>query len=249
MLVNYACGQGANHRPFSYSHGGIVRGDSTKKEIALVFTADEFGEGLPIIHQTLKKANIKGSFFFTGRFYRNPEFRFPIQTLYREGHYFGPHSDNHLLYCDWKKRDSLLVTKDSFEKDISHNLAAMIASDLSVVIPHYFIPPYEWWNDSISTWSNTKGLSVFSFTPGIRTNADYTWPELGTAYKSCEWIMNWLKETITKNPDKLNGSIMLIHAGTDPRRKDKLYDRLGEIITLLKKAGYQFLRIDSLLHY
>ncbi|HET9430160.1 MAG TPA: glycoside hydrolase family 9 protein, partial [Chitinophagaceae bacterium] len=30
---------------FSYSHGGIVRGDSTRKSIALVFTGDEFGDG------------------------------------------------------------------------------------------------------------------------------------------------------------------------------------------------------------
>jgi hypothetical protein len=59
--------------------------------------------------------------------------------------------------------------------------------------------------------------------------------------------MNWLKETIKQTPTKLNGCIMLIHAGTDPRRKGKLYNRLGEIIILLKNAGYQFLRIDSLL--
>src|SRR5204862_1717010 len=29
----------------SYSHGAIVRGDSTQKKIALVFTGDEFAEG------------------------------------------------------------------------------------------------------------------------------------------------------------------------------------------------------------
>lgn len=247
LLVNDTHGQ-ANQKQFSSSHGGVVRGDSTLKRIALVFTADEFGEGLPVIHHTLQKQNVKGSFFFTGRFYRNPEFGPAIQTLYGEGHYFGPHSNNHLLYCDWAKRDSLLVTKDSFEKDIDRNLAAILDADLPIVIPHYFIPPYEWWNDSIANWSHAKGLKVVSFTPGIRTNADYTWPELGNVYKSNEWIMNWLKETIAKNTAKLNGSIMLIHAGTDQRRKDKLYNRLEEIIVLLKKAGYQFHRIDSLLN-
>jgi hypothetical protein len=55
---------------FTYSHGGIIRGDSTKKEIAMVFTADEFGDGLPSIIKTLQTKNIKASFFFTGRFYR-----------------------------------------------------------------------------------------------------------------------------------------------------------------------------------
>ena len=52
----------AQDKNFTYSHGAIVRGDSTKKEIALVFTADEFGEGLPVIIKSLKKEKIKASF-------------------------------------------------------------------------------------------------------------------------------------------------------------------------------------------
>lgn len=30
---------------FSYNRGGIIRGDSTTKKIALVFTGDEFADG------------------------------------------------------------------------------------------------------------------------------------------------------------------------------------------------------------
>lgn len=228
------------------SHGAIIRGDSLKKEVSLVFTADEFAEGLPAIISTLKKENIRGSFFFTGRFYRNKTFKPFVQQLKKDGHYLGPHSDQHLLYCDWVKRDSLLVTKDSFDKDIIQNLNAMIAAGLPVVMPHYFIPPYEWWNDSIASWSKASGLTLFNFTPGIRTNADYTWPELGAAYKSSEWIINWLKEFVTNNPAKLNGAIILIHAGTDPRRQDKLYNRLSEVIEYLKERGYRFKKIDEL---
>jgi len=39
----------------------------------------------------------------------------------------------------------------------------------------------------------------------------------------------------------------LIHAGTDPRRKDKLYNRLKELIAYLKKEGYALKKIDELL--
>jgi hypothetical protein len=39
----------------------------------------------------------------------------------------------------------------------------------------------------------------------------------------------------------------LIHAGTDARRKDKLYDKLDEMISWLKANGYSFRRIDELL--
>lgn len=232
---------------FTVVQGAVVRGDSTQKKLALVFTADETAEGLPQIRKTLKETGVKGSFFFTGRFYRNSRFKKETKKLRKEGHYLGPHSDQHLLYCDWNKRDSLLVTKDSFAHDIARNLATMTAENFPVFSPHYFIPPYEWWNDFIAAWSQEQGLQLFNFTPGIRTNADYTWPGLGAAYKSSDWLLQWLKETLATQPQKFNGAIVLIHAGTDERRTDKFYNKLTEVIRLFKAKQFQLKRIDELL--
>lgn len=237
----------AQQKNFTYQQGAMTRGDSTKKELALVFTADETGEGLPQIRKTLKAEGVKAAFFFTGRFYRNPAFRQQVRQLVKDGHYLGPHSDQHLLYCDWNKRDSLLVSRDSFVNDMAANLKAMQNLHLPVHTPQLFIPPFEWWNDSIAAWSREKNLSLFNFTPGIRTNADYTWPELGAAYKSSEWIVNWLQTVVATTPEKLNGAIVLIHAGTDQRRKDKLYERLAGIIHVLNQHGFHIKRIDELL--
>lgn len=237
----------AQQKNFTSVQGAVVRGDSQQKEISLVFTADEFGDGLAAIRKTLKKENVKGSFFFTGRFYRNPSFQKEIKKLQRDSHYLGPHSDQHLLYCDWNKRDSLFVTRDSFAHDITQNLDAMAASRLPIHTPHFFIPPYEWWNDTIASWSKAQGLLLFNFTPGIRTNADYTFPEMGASYKSTEWILNWLRETLASDPKKFNGAIVLIHAGTDPRRKDRLYEQLSAIISLFRMQDFRLRRIDELL--
>ena len=110
-----------------------------------------------------------------------------------------------------------------------------------------FIPPYEWWNDDIAKWCNEIGLSLFNLTPGSATNADYTYPEMGKAYKSSEELLDHIKQ-LSKKPSGLNGYILLIHAGTDPRRTDKLYNRLNEMIDYLKKDGYGFKRIDDLLN-
>ena len=147
----------------------------------MVLTGHEFGEGGNDIAKTLQQENIKASFFFTGKFYNNPAFKKIIERLKTSGHYLGPHSDQHLLYCDWTKRDSLLVTKDSFAQDITQNISAMRKLNLPIHTPQLFVPSYEWWNDSIALWSREKALTVFSFTPGIRTNADYSWPEMGAA--------------------------------------------------------------------
>lgn len=232
---------------FTYSHGAIIRGDSTKKEIALVFTADEFGDGLSSIIKALHDENIKGSFFFTGRFYRNKTYQSYIQQLNKNDHYLGPHSDLHLLYNDWDKRDSLLITQQQFDADMQRNFDAMQLQNIRISHPQFYIPPYEWWNDTIASWSKQLDVKIFSFTPGIRTNADFTYPEMGNAYKSSDWIMRSLKEQQEKNANAFNGAIILIHAGTDARRKDKLYDRLGETIDWLRSEGYVFKRIDELL--
>lgn len=227
------------------THGGIVRGDSTKKDVALVFTGDEFGDGLPAITAALKKHGAHGSFFFTGRFYRNPAFTKALLQLKKDQHYLGPHSNEHLLYNDWNKRDSLLVTFPQFRSDLEKNLDAIHA--LGIETGHYYIPPYEWWNDTISVWARSLGWQIINFTPGIRTNADYIWPEMGAGYKTSNQILQSVKQFEASRPGRLNGTIILIHAGVDPRRKDRLYNHLDELITWLQAKGYHCRRVDELL--
>jgi peptidoglycan/xylan/chitin deacetylase (PgdA/CDA1 family) len=86
----------------------------------LVFTGDSFGDGGKFIVKTLKKENIHGSFFLTGNFYRNKSFKKTIKQLIKNGNYMGSHSDKHILYCDWVKRDSLLVTQKQFTDDLNN---------------------------------------------------------------------------------------------------------------------------------
>jgi len=239
----------ANHRHtrnLTVTHSGIIRGDSSEKKISLVFTGDGFGDGLSHISKVLAKEHVKGSFFFTGRFYANPLFLPYIQGLYKNGHYLGTHSDQHLLYCDWDKRDSLLVTQQQFEQDLHESLRKIKLAGVDTTNIPYYIPPYEWWNDSIAAWSSRMGLQIVNFTPGTRSSSDYTYPGM-KSYQSSEAIWQSIVEFENNRPGKLNGFILLVHIGTDPKRKDKFYYKLDELIQYLKKRGYQFERIDSLI--
>jgi endoglucanase len=231
-----------------YSEGAIIRGDSTKKQIALVFTGDEFGDGLSTIAATLEKENVKGSFFLTGRFYRNKEFLPGIQKLYSQKNEMGSHSDMHLLYNDWTDRNKTFVTQDSLWEDIQRSKESMAAAGIKKEdISYFFIPPYEWWNRKIAAMISIDHITPFSFTPGTTSNADYTYPEMGKSYRTSDAIMATIKNFNETRKGGLKGVILLIHAGTDPRRKDKLYDRLGELIGYLKGQGYQFKRIGEML--
>ncbi len=228
------------------SQGAIIRGDSSKRKLAIVFTGDEFADGGNFILQTLEQQKQKASFFFTGRFYDNPGLSSLITKLKKQGHYLGPHSYGHLLYSDWNKRDSLLVSKTEFESDMQKNYTAMRKFGVENE-QNFFIPPYEWWSDSISAWCVQNNIRIFSFTPGTRSNADYTWPSL-KAYQSSEAIYNSITAYEKSKPGGLNGFILLLHIGTDPRRTDKFYRRLPSLLNYLKQHHYELVKIDELLN-
>jgi endoglucanase len=231
------------------SHGGIIRGDTTKKKIALVFTGDEFADGGEYIATVLKKENIHGSFFLTGNFYGNKSFKKIIADLKQNGNYLGSHSDKHLLYCDWTKPDSLLVTHEEFKNDLEDAYNELKHWGIQKKDAHYFLPPYEWYNDSIASWTKEMGFQLVDFTPGTRSNADYTYPEMGKKYVGSDSVFNSIIDYELKSSNGLNGFILLVHIGTDPRRTDKFYKRLPQLINELKGKGYEFVRIDQLLHY
>jgi peptidoglycan/xylan/chitin deacetylase (PgdA/CDA1 family) len=226
----------------------VIRGDTSSKKLALVFTGDEFGDGGNHILQVLKEKHIPASFFLTGNFYINKKFSGLITNLKASGHYLGAHSDKHLLYCDWTKRDSLLITKKQFLNDLSANYSKMELFGIMKSNARFFLPPYEWFNDSISSWSGSTSLQLINFTPGTRSNADYTTPDM-KSYRSSEEIFKSIVDYERNNTNGLNGFILLLHIGTDPKRTDKFYYRLGELADLLKDKGYEPVTVDELLNY
>ena len=181
---------------------------------------------------------MKASFFFTGDFFRS----FPslVDSIKEDGHYIGAHSDKHLLYADWNNRDSTLVTEKEFKSDLKNNYSEMKNFGIGKKDAQFFLPPYEWYNDLISSWTNDLGLTLINFTPGTYSNADYTTPDMGERYLSSEEIYNRILSYEEENPNGLNGFILLLHIGTDPKRTDKFYNKLDELIKELRQRGYEF---------
>jgi endoglucanase len=224
-----------------------VRGDTTSHELSLVFTGDEFADGGESILDVLAKHQIKASFFLTGNFYAKKQFSSLIKKIKAGGHYLGAHSDKHLLYCDWTNRDSLLVTRAQFREDLFNNYKKMSAFGITTNDARYFLPPYEWYNDTVSEWTREAGLQLINFSAGMRTHADYTTPAMRN-YRSSEDIFSSVTEFEKRAASGLNGFIMLLHIGTDPARTDKFYNRLDGLIQFIKEKGYKAVRIDELLN-
>ncbi len=246
LIYLLAAKESEAEKNFSYDHGAIIRGDKStkKKTIALVFTGHEFAEGGNFIVNTLEKEKINASFFFTGDFYRNKSFQKLIQQLKKDGNYLGAHSDKHLLYCDWDKRDSTLVSKEQFQKDLLQCYSEMKKVGIEKIDAPFFLPPYEWYNDTIVAWTKQLGIQLINYSTGTLSNADYT-NEADKNFRSSETIYNSIISY--EKSSGMNGFILLMHIGAGDGRKDKFYEKLPQLIYYLKQKGFQFKTVDGLL--
>lgn len=230
---------------FTYDLGGIVRGDRTRKQIALVFTGGDYGEGTAPILDTLRRERVPASLFVTGGFLRRPTEAKLLRRAVREGHYVGPHSDQHLLYATWEERNKSIVSEQQFKQDLKKNIGDLRRlGALPNGQPVFFIPPYEWFNQDQVRWSRDLGVTLFNFSPGSGSNRDYL-PESDKRFVSSEDIVRGILDYERKSPDGMNGFILLLHLGAD--RQDKAWMLLPQLIRDLRARGYDFVRIDRLL--
>jgi len=221
-------------------HGAVVRINTGRRVIHLIFSADDTFEGAQPILRTLDRHRVKASFFLTGNCLRDERFGPVIREIIRNGHYVGAHSDKHLLYAPWDNRQQSLVTPDSLIADFRQNMVELEKYGIDMEQIHYFLPPYEYYNKEHVRLIDSLGQTVINFTPGLLTAADYTTPDMPN-YRSSQELIDQLFAFETENG--LNGSIILIHPGTQESRTDKLYLRLDEIILRLKESGYTFERL------
>jgi peptidoglycan/xylan/chitin deacetylase (PgdA/CDA1 family) len=235
-----------SNRPYAVDHDAPVRGDVSKKQIALVFTGGDFGEGTQTVLDTLADRNIRASFFVTGGFLRDRSLRPQLRRAIADGHYLGPHSDAHLLYCPWDDRARSLVTEAEFKNDLRKNIddLARLGAVAGKSQPIFFIPPFEWYNADHVRWAREMGVLLFNFTPGSGSNRDYA-PEGHKSFVPTEKLMADVLAYEQKDPHGLNGFLLLLHLGSE--RTDKVPRRVGGLLDALQARGYSFVRIDEML--
>ncbi len=236
----------ARTSPLVEPAGAIVRGPVQSRQLALVFTAHEFGEGGETILDALQRHDAKASFFLTGDFLRQAEFGPLVQRMLREGHYVGPHSDKHLLYCGWETNRPTLVTRDAFRADLEANRRELARLGVPNNATTWFLPAYEHYNRDISAWSRELGLTLVNHTPGTRSAADYT-GETNANFVSSQAILDSIWRRENSDPHGLNGFLLLFHLGVGPGRADKLHVHLDRLMGQLQGKGYRLVRVDELL--
>ena len=228
------------------SEGGIIRGATNRKQIAIAFTGHSFAEGGETILSELARHQGRASFFFTGDFLTNTNFTPLIHRIIKDGHFLGPHSDKHVLYCPWEGPKTNLITREEFRADLTANLEKLESFGVQRAGVRYFLPPFEYYNHAIVDWSAELGLTLINFTPGTRANADYM-GDGDKSFVSSQKIFDSIIKRERDDPHGLNGFILLLHIGSGPERTDKFPVRFAELLDTLAAKGYEFVRVDELL--
>ena len=239
-------GQSAGRRDVELREGGIIRGPTSARRLAVVFTGHGFAEGGEVILNGLGKHKGKGSFFLTGDFLTNTRFKPLVQRIVREGHYLGPHSDKHVLYCLWEGPKKTLITHAEFRADLESNLGKIERFGIPRRQIRYFLPPYEYYNHEIVDWAKELGLTLVNYTPGTRSNADYT-GEADSNFVASKTIYDSILRKEQQDPNGLNGFILLLHIGSGPDRADKFSARFDALLDYLADKRYSLVRVDDLL--
>lgn len=220
--------------------GGIVRGDVRAKRLSLIFTGGDYAEGVPTILRVCAERKVPASFFVTGDFLR--KHADAARSIVAAGQLLGPHSDGHLLYCDWSDRDRSLVTREAFEADLKKNRDELKA--IGAPPSPYFVPPFEWYNAEQVAWARAMGVTLINFTPGSGSNRDYI-PESERKFTPSAEIARGILDYERRDANGLNGFMLLLHAGST--RADKMHDHLDALVAELRARGYAFVTLDELL--
>lgn len=184
----------------------------------------------PQILDTLRRYNVKATFFEVGSYIRqNPDM---AQRVHEEGHLIASHSDSH----DY---DKLYSTEESFKKEIesSYDSITDITGEESFRLMRFPGGSYNAGDHASEKQEYKKTLKDmgFYYIDWNTLNGD---AEGRT--KDADGLLEYLKDNM---PSKGDNVVVLMH---DASTKQATADALGSIIEYLSEEGYSFHRLDDI---
>lgn len=195
-------------------------GPTQGKQVALTFDDGPDNHFTLQILDILKKENVKATFFIIGeRAKAHPDV---VKRIVNEGHAIGNHS--------WDHPDFPKISSEQATEEVTKT-----QDELDSIVgfrPSLFRPPYGSINDSDIQTITGMGLNIIDWSVDTRDWAGTPTPKI------MEYVRKELKP----------GGIILQHcAGGRNENLSNTVSALEQIIPLLKKEGYTFVTIPTLL--
>lgn len=192
--------------------------DTTKKELFLTFDAGYENGHTAKILDTLKKHNVKATFFLVGNFIEtSPQL---VKRMVREGHLVGNHTFTHPDMSE-------IATEEAFRKELS-GLEELYQKTTGKKMKKYYRPPQGKYSES-----NLKMAKEMGYHTIFWSLAHVDWYESDQPTR---------EEALEKLVPRIHpGAIVLLHSTSATNAQI-----LDELLTQWEDMGYSFKRIDQL---
>ncbi|MFO7891206.1 MAG: polysaccharide deacetylase family protein [bacterium] len=243
-----------NYAPpsFLYLSKNFSRGSKSIKQVALTFDGGSTNNVSQEILDILENKKVKATFFLTGQFIKN--YNQTVKRLVKDGHEVGNHTWDHphiTTFADnYKHNTKNKITEKVIYKQLvktNHLFQVVTGAKMSP----YWRAPFGEYNNEILQWAAKTGYKHIGWTHGNgweKTMDTFDWVADTTSkiYKTAEEIVDKILN-YDKNTNKtLNGSIILMHMGSE-RKKDFPHQKLPELIDGLRDKGLELVTISKLL--
>ncbi|MCK5145429.1 polysaccharide deacetylase family protein [bacterium] len=228
------------------------RGPLNREEVAFTFDGGAEDNAASDILDSLKKNNVKGTFFLTGVFIR----RFPdiACRIINEGHEVGNHtwSHPHLTSFATDRKHTTLpgITRDSFMTELLRT-EDLFEKTTGAAMKKFWRAPFGEYNREIMHWAAEAGYRHIGWSGGRgwKNNGDtmdWVVDTSSVLYHTADEIVDKVINFGVDQTYGASGTILLMHLGTH-RKEQPVHLQLGKMLAGLKQRGFSAVKISEML--
>ncbi|NQT27843.1 polysaccharide deacetylase family protein [candidate division KSB1 bacterium] len=229
------------------------RGSIRKKEVAFTFDGGSLDNAAEPILSALEEAGIKATFFLTGTFIK--DYPKTVKQISDAGHVIGNHTWSHphlTSFSENRKQQTMPTASEEKLREELNKTASLYKVVTGEEMAHIWRAPYGEYNPEVLGWAAKVGYKHIAWTTGrgwaeTGDTMDWVTDKTSSAYHSSDEIVKKVLNFTKNGRTGANGTIMLMHLGTN-RTEDFPHERLPEMIAGFQKKGYQLVTIPDMLY-
>ena len=247
IMVFYADKIQWNEKDFSFfqnSSDNISRGNLNRKELVLTFEGGSEANSCAAILKALNEANIRSTIFLTREFIeKHPNLTRKIAAQHEVGNsqtQLNPQQDSSIVLSREGLQNELRKTEGVFQNVTGRRMARLWRA------------PYGEHNTDARKWAAELGYIHVAWTANARTrhsmdSLDWVPDSSSPGYFPALLIKERILSFGQSESEQANGSIILMHLGSQRAPSDRLDKWLPEIIQTFRTRGYEFITASELI--
>lgn len=237
---------------FQNSGDNISRGNLSRKEIVLTFDGGSEANSCETILNTLKQNGVRSTIFLTGEFMEKfPELTRRIAAEQEVGNHTYSHEHLTTYAENSAQKTAKNLTREDLQNQLRRAEEIYYLTTGKRMMP-LWRAPYGEHNLEIRRWAAELGYMHVAWTanPKNRQNMDsLDWVPNQTygGYFPAQLIKDRILSFGQNEAEQANGSIVLMHLGSERKAEDRLDKWLLEIVKTFKQRGYRFITASELI--